>query len=221
VFKYYVPGVPALADLSFNIKKGEFCFITGPSGAGKTTLFKLLFGAESVSEGQILVDGRNLSRIKGRHLALFRRRIGIVFQDFKLIDNQTIFQNIAVALEVKGEPYDLIKKKVSRSLSMVGLEKKADKYTCTLSGGEQQRVAVVRAMINDPTIILADEPTGNLDSTNGEQVMQLLEELNTTGTTIIMVTHSLGHAERAHRIVNLFDGKLVMERSDKVFEPVR
>lgn len=208
VFKYYVPGVPALADLSFSIKKGEFCFITGPSGAGKTTLFKLLFGAESASDGQILVDGRNLSRIKGRHLALFRRRIGIVFQDFKLIDNQTIFQNIAVALEVRGEPYDLIKKKINRALSMVGLEKKADKQTRTLSGGEQQRVAVVRAMINDPVIILADEPTGNLDSQHTEKIFNLFKEINLRGATVMLATHNtaLFNMVKNKRIIELRDG---------------
>lgn len=200
---------PALSDLSLEIERGEFVFLTGPSGAGKTTLLKLLFAAEQPSEGQVRVNGVNLSTLKARQIPYLRRQIGVVFQDFKLIQNRTVHENIAYALYVVGLPEREIRRRVYRVLKGVGLAHKASALPPRLSGGEQQRVAIARALVNDPVLLLADEPTGNLDAELTEEIMQLLEEANARGTTVIVATHDRALLSRhKKRIINLRNGSL-------------
>lgn len=203
-------GNVALKDISLRIRKGEYMFITGPSGAGKTTLLRLLFGAERPTEGQILIDRINLNRISRLNLDLLRRRIGFVFQDFKLLPRKTVFQNVAIALEVIGERSSLVRKKTHQMLRAVGLSKKEEAYPLQLSGGEQQRVAIARAVVNNPLILLADEPTGNLDPDITRDIMILFRSINLRGTTVVIATHSRElMRDTDQRIVNLSEGKLV------------
>ena len=200
----------ALKDISLRIRKGEYMFITGPSGAGKTTLLRLLFGAERPTEGQILIDRINLNRISRLNLDLLRRRIGFVFQDFKLLPRKTVFQNVAIALEVIGERSSLVRKKTHQMLRAVGLSKKEEAYPLQLSGGEQQRVAIARAVVNNPLILLADEPTGNLDPDITRDIMILFRSINLRGTTVVIATHSRElMRDTDQRIVNLSEGKLL------------
>jgi len=200
----------ALKDISLRIRKGEYVFITGPSGAGKTTLLRLLFGAERPTEGQILIDRINLNRISRLNLDLLRRRIGFVFQDFKLLPRKTVFQNVAIALEVIGERSALVRKKTHQMLRAVGLSKKEEAYPLQLSGGEQQRVAIARAVVNNPLILLADEPTGNLDPDITRDIMILFRSINLRGTTVVIATHSRElMRDTDQRIVHLSEGKLV------------
>ena len=203
-------GNVALKDISLRIRKGEYVFITGPSGAGKTTLLRLLFGAERPTEGQILIDRINLNRISRLNLDLLRRRIGFVFQDFKLLPRKTVFQNVAIALEVIGERSALVRKKTHQMLRAVGLSKKEEAYPLQLSGGEQQRVAIARAVVNNPLILLADEPTGNLDPDITRDIMILFRSINLRGTTVVIATHSRElMRDTDQRIVHLSEGKLV------------
>ena len=200
----------ALNNITLDIKPGEFIFISGPSGAGKSTLLKILYLAERASEGQILIDGINLARISSTKLPFLRRRFGMVFQDFKLIPNRTVFENVALVLKVAGEKPSYIKKKVMHVLRVTGMEKKANHLPPTLSGGEQQRVAVARAVVGEPSIILADEPTGNLDSESAQRVLDLLLRYHQNGATILIASH---HIERMScfnkgRNIALEDGKL-------------
>jgi cell division transport system ATP-binding protein len=188
VTKHY-GGRPALQNVSMDILPGEFVFISGPSGAGKSTLLKVLYLAETVSDGQILIDGMNLSRISARRLPFLRRRFGMVFQDFKLIPTLTVFDNVALALEVAGKKPGFIKKKVMHVLRITGMEKKARDLPPTLSGGEQQRVAVARAVVGDPDIILADEPTGSLDQVSARRVLEILLAYHKKGVTILVASH--------------------------------
>ena len=200
----------ALKDISLRIRKGEYVFITGPSGAGKTTLLRLLFGAERPSEGQILIDRINLNRISRLNLDQLRRRIGFVFQDFKLLPRKTVFQNVAIALEVIGERSSLVRKKTHQMLRAVGLSKREEAYPLQLSGGEQQRVAIARAVVNNPLILLADEPTGNLDPDITRDIMILFRSINLRGTTVVIATHSRElMRDTDQRIVNLTEGKLL------------
>jgi cell division transport system ATP-binding protein len=190
VTKVYERGdQPALHDVSIDIEKGEFVFLTGPSGAGKTTLLKLVFAAEKPSSGQILVNGRNIAKLRPRQIPLLRRQVGVVFQDFKLIATRTVHENVAYALEVIGLPEKEIRRRVYQVLRGVGLFHKANVLPPKLSGGEQQRVAIARALVNDPVLLLADEPTGNLDEEITKEVMSLLESANARGTTVIVATH--------------------------------
>ncbi|MCF8025065.1 MAG: ATP-binding cassette domain-containing protein [Desulfobacteraceae bacterium] len=183
-------GVYALCDLSFDILKNDFVFITGPSGAGKSTLIKLLYLGERMSDGYAIVDGINLSRISRQQIPMLRRRIGVIFQDFKLIANRTVFQNVALVMEVAGfKSRSLIRERVGDLLELVGLSHQADAYPPTLSGGEKQRAAVARAMVGKPKIILADEPTASLDPAASERVLQLLRAAHARGATIIITTH--------------------------------
>ena len=209
VSKSYTAGIPALNDVSLDIEEGEFVFIVGDSGSGKSTLIKLLLKELEPTEGTITINNKKLNKIKRRQIPKFRRNIGVVFQDFRLLKDRNIYDNVAFAQKVIGESNRSIKKNVPSMLSMVGLAAKYRSYPRQLSGGEQQRVAIARALINEPKILLADEPTGNLDSKNGAEVMQLLTELNKEGTTIVMVTHSKHDASFAHRVINLFDGSIV------------
>ena len=203
----------ALSDISLRIRKGEYVFITGRSGAGKTTLLRLLFGTERPTEGQILIDRINLNRINRLNLDLLRRRIGFVFQDFKLLPRKTVFQNVAIALEVLGERTSLVKKKTHQTLRAVGLSKKEEAYPLQLSGGEQQRVAIARAVVNNPLILLADEPTGNLDPDITRDIMILFRSINLRGTTVVIATHSKElMKDTDQRIVRLAEGKLMGEK---------
>ena len=191
VSKSYSAGVPALNDVNLEIEDGEFVFVVGDSGSGKSTLIKLLLKELEPTEGNIVIDGKSLRKIKRRNIPKFRRNIGVVFQDFRLLKDRNVYENIAFAQKVIGEPTSKIRKRVQMMLSMVGLAHKYRAYPKELSGGEEQRVAIARALVNEPNILLADEPTGNLDSNNAWEIMKLLEEINQRGTTVIVVTHNL------------------------------
>ncbi|MBX2810164.1 MAG: cell division ATP-binding protein FtsE [Myxococcales bacterium] len=180
---------PALKDVRFALQKGEFVFLTGASGAGKTTLLRLLFGAERPTRGQLYVNNRDMSHLHGWALAQLRREIGVVFQDFKLVPTQTVAENVAYALHVVGMPDRSIKRRVTQTLGALGLLHKARTLPPKLSGGEQQRVAIARALVNDPVILLADEPTGNLDADLTPVILELLEQANARGTTVMVATH--------------------------------
>ncbi len=184
-------GKLALKDITLDIEQGEFIFISGPSGAGKSTLLKVLYLAEKVSEGQILIDGMNLARISSNRLPLLRRRFGMVFQDFKLIPNRTVYENVALVLEAAGEKPSFVKKKVMQVLRTVGMDKKIKALPPTLSGGEQQRVAVARAVVGEPSIILADEPTGSLDTKSAQAILDFLMEYHKRGATVLVASHNL------------------------------
>ena len=191
VSKSYSAGIPALNDVNLEIDNGEFVFIVGDSGSGKSTLIKLLLKELEPTEGTIMVNGKNLSKIRRRQIPKFRRGIGVVFQDFRLLKDRNVYENIAFAQKVIGESTRNIKKKVPMMLSTVGLAAKYRSNPNELSGGEQQRVAIARALVNEPSILLADEPTGNLDNNNAWEIMKLLEEINERGTTVIVVTHNM------------------------------
>ena len=209
VYKHFGPKNSALVDVSLEIKRGELVFITGPSGAGKTTLLKIIFCDEKPTTGNALVDGRNLGRIKERELALLRRRIGVVFQDFKLLSRRTVYENVALALEVMGLPQSTIRKKVHQTLRYLTLANKEAFYPPQLSGGEQQRVAIARAVINNPLILLADEPTGSLDPDLTQEIMALLKEVHARGTTVIVATHSKELLkDTTKRVVSLYKGRV-------------
>ena len=209
VSKAYPNGVHALNHVNLHIDKGEFVYVIGATGSGKSTLIKVLNGEIVPDEGTVIVGGVNVGALKHRKVPYYRRNVGCVFQDYRLLPKLTVYENIAFALEVVGMPRKQIRKRVMEVLDLVDLKEKARSYPDELSGGQQQRVAIARAVVSNPKIILADEPTGNLDSKNGAEVMQLLTELNNEGTTIVMVTHSQHDASSAHRIINLFDGQIV------------
>ena len=212
VSKSYSAGIPALNDVNLEIEDGEFVFIVGDSGSGKSTLIKLLLKELEPSAGSIFVNGKNIGKIRRRHIPKFRRNIGVVFQDFRLLKDRNVYENIAFAQKVIGTPTREIKKKVPAMLSVVGLAPKYRSNPKELSGGEQQRVAIARALINEPSILLADEPTGNLDNNNAWEIMKLLEEINERGTTVIVVTHDLDLVKRfSHRIVTLENGRIVSD----------
>jgi cell division transport system ATP-binding protein len=187
--KKFGPNI-ALENIDLKIGKGEFVFVTGPSGAGKTTLLRLIFGAEKPATGHILINAVNLNRISRPKLDLLRRKIGFVFQDFKLLANKTVFENVAIALEVMGLRPKFVKKKTHQTLRLVGLAEKERSYPLSLSGGEQQRVAIARAIVKDPLILLADEPTGNLDPELTREIMALFRGIHQRGTTVVVATHS-------------------------------
>lgn len=208
VVKQYPNGVVALDGLSFKIQQGEFVFLMGASGSGKSTLIKLLMKEEKATSGKIIVNGRDLSRVKGRSVPKYRRNIGVVFQDFRLLDKKTVFDNVAFAMEITGASRDDIIKQVNLALSLVGLAKKVNDFPGHLSGGEQQRVALARAIVNAPRLIIADEPTGNLDPNNSKEIMKLLEEINKKGITVIIATHEQDLANSmGKRIIMLEHGK--------------
>lgn len=209
VSKNYEGGVPALKDVTLKVGKGEFLFVTGPSGAGKSTLLKIMFGSESPSEGQMIIDGRNYSKIPEDEIPRVRRRMGFVFQDFKLLANKTVYDNVALALKVMGVGPGEVKKRVLKMLSYVKLQHRANFKPLTLSGGEQQRVAVARALVKEPAIILADEPTGNLDEDLSVKMIDLFREVSNRGTTVVVATHDRHLVERlGKRTVHLEDGRV-------------
>lgn len=206
----YQQDASALNNINLKIGKGEFVFLTGPSGAGKTTLLRLLYGALSPSRGQVLIDGQNISRLPASQIPYLRRSVGVVFQDFKLLQNRTVFENVAITLEVLGWGRADIGKKVMHILKQMGIESKFNLQTQRLSGGEQQRVALARALVNDPKILLADEPTGNLDDANKNQILSIFREANVRGTTVVVATHDRRLIEQSHkRIVMLNKGEIV------------
>jgi cell division transport system ATP-binding protein len=212
LFKNFGPNV-ALQDINLRVRKGEFVFVTGPSGAGKTTLLRLVFGTEKPTSGNILINGINLNRIRRQKLDLLRRRVGFVFQDFKLLTGKTIFENVALALEVAGERPSYIRKKTHLALRSVDLAKKEQSYPLQLSGGEQQRVAIARAIVSDPLVLLADEPTGNLDPALTKDIMLLFRTIHMKGTTVLVATHSRELLEEtAQRQIILNRGRLVGEK---------
>jgi cell division transport system ATP-binding protein len=199
----------ALHDVTLDIYKNDFLFVTGPSGAGKTTLLKLLYLGQSLSEGQILVDGVNIARIKRRGVPRLRRKFGIIFQDYKLIPTKSIFENVALVLEASGRKPRFIEKKVRSVLRTVGMEDRLNALPPSLSGGEQQRVAVARAVVGDPKIILADEPTGSLDAESAGVIMAFLDDFHSRGTTIVLATHDKELIQKdGARVVHLRDGRL-------------
>lgn len=199
----------ALSDITLEIEKNEFLFISGPSGAGKTTLLKLLYLGETTSEGQVLIDGMNLSRISRKRIPFLRRKFGIIFQDYKLIPTKTVFDNVAIVLEAIGKKRRFIEKKVKSVLRTVGMEERRHAFPPSLSGGEQQRIAVARAVIGDPKIILADEPTGNLDDDSANIIFNLLKKFHTRGATILVATHDKELIRKTGgRVIHLNQGYL-------------
>ena len=210
VSKSYSAGIPALNDVSLNIEEGEFVFVVGDSGSGKSTLIKLLLKELEPTEGTITINGRKLNKIRRRQIPKFRRNIGVVFQDFRLLKDRNIYDNVAFAQKVIGESNRSIKKNVPKLLSMVGLAAKYRSYPRQLFGGEQQRVAIARALINKPKILLADEPTGNLDANNAWEIMKLMEEINEQGTTVVVVTHNLEIVKAMNkRVITMQKGVVV------------
>ena len=210
VSKSYSAGIPALNDVSLNIEEGEFVFVVGDSGSGKSTLIKLLLKELEPTEGTITINGRKLNKIRRRQIPKFRRNIGVVFQDFRLLKDRNIYDNVAFAQKVIGESNRSIKKNVPKLLSMVGLAAKYRSYPRQLSGGEQQRGASARALINKPKILLADEPTGNLDANNAWEIMKLMEEINEQGTTVVVVTHNLEIVKAMNkRVITMQKGVVV------------
>jgi len=222
VFRTEMVETAALHNVNLAVNKGEFVAIMGPSGCGKSTLLNILGLLDSSDSGEYYFGGTEVSGFNEKQRTNLRKgNIGFIFQSFNLIEELNIYENVELPLLALRESISSRRAKVGDILEKMKIGHRRNHFPRQLSGGQQQRVAIARALITQPKLVLADEPTGNLDSSNGEQVMQLLEQMNATGTTIIMVTHSLDHAERAHRIVNLFDGQLVMEHSERVFEPVK
>ena len=212
VSKEYPGEPPALSDVTLDVEKGEFVFLTGPSGAGKSTLLKLIFCAEAPTGGQILLFGKNVARVTPAEVPYVRRSIGVVFQDFKLLPDRTVAENVALPLEVRALPDKEVRRRVKGLLRSVGLEHRAEKFPPSLSGGEQQRVAVARALAGDPALLLADEPTGNLDAERTLEVMELLANANARGTTVLIATHDRSLLERyKRRVVHLERGRLLSD----------
>ncbi|WP_075865767.1 cell division ATP-binding protein FtsE [Carboxydothermus islandicus] len=218
VTKIYPGSIKALSDVSFKVNKGEFVFLVGNSGAGKSTLLKLITREELPTHGQILVNGKNIVRLRGREIPLYRRRIGMVFQDFRLLPNKTAFENVAFALEICGLSGKQIKERSLYALERVGMAKKADRFPAELSGGEAQRVAIARAIVNNPILLLADEPTGNLDPENSLAIINLLKEINYSGTTVIVATHDALIVDALRqRVIALKDGKIVRDEESGAY----
>ncbi len=213
VYKYFRPDVPTLRDVNLTVERGEFVFVTGPSGAGKSTLLKLVYRELTADQGRVLFLGRDVSRLGRRAVPYLRRNLGIVFQDFKVVPYWTVFENVAVALEILDMPRRVMRSRVAEALERVGLAGRGDARTDTLSGGEQQRVAVARAIVAEPALLLADEPTGNLDPHLALDILTLFEEIHETGTTVLFATHDHSLiAKRDHRIVSLDEGRVIEVR---------
>jgi len=209
VSKSYPTGAAALSDVTLSIEKGEFVFLTGPSGAGKTTLLRLLLRQELPTSGTVTVNGRDVAALRPRDVPLLRRTIGVVFQDFKLIQNRTVLENLLFVLEAVGAPTGTRRARAIKVLSQVSLQHKIHSYPIQLSGGEQQRVAVARALANEPLLLLADEPTGNLDPDLAEDILTLLREINARGTTVLVATHDREMIKRmARRVIHLQAGRI-------------
>ncbi|MFQ3619068.1 MAG: cell division ATP-binding protein FtsE [Cyanobacteriota bacterium] len=209
VTKVYANGSRALENVNLQVRRGDFLFVTGPSGSGKSTLLKLLYGAERPTQGQVQVHNTNLSDLRGDRLSMLRRRIGVVFQDYKLIPRRTVAENVAFVLQAQGYARREIQRRLLPTLKMVGLHDKAERFPDELSGGEQQRVSIARAIVSTPPILLADEPTGNLDADNSWQVIKILKKLNAVGITVIITTHDDRLVRMSnHPVVQLRNGRL-------------
>ncbi|NLK01229.1 MAG: cell division ATP-binding protein FtsE [Clostridia bacterium] len=218
VSKTYPNGVRALRDITLRIKKGEFLFLVGPSGAGKSTLIRLLFREEKPTYGHLLISGKNINRLRKSQIPILRRNMGVVFQDFKLLEDRTAFENVSFAMEVLEYSRKEINERVPHILKLVGLEDRQDYYPTQLSGGEQQRVAIARAIVNRPMILVADEPTGNLDPDTSKGIYDLLMDINRGGTTVIMATHEWDLVNRTSlRVVALDKGQLVRDGEKVLF----
>ena len=212
VEKTYKNGVNAVYNMNLDIKKGEFVFVIGASGSGKSTLIKMLYREEKPTNGEIFVGGVNVAKVKNSKVYKLRRKIGIVFQDYKLLPKLTIYENVAFALEIYGLPGDEIRKKVLKALDLVGLKARMKSYPSELSGGEQQRVAIARAIVNSPKLLICDEPTGNLDPDTSLEVMKVIEKINDLGTTIVMATHDREMVNKMKKRVILLDnGRLAKD----------
>jgi cell division transport system ATP-binding protein len=218
VTKIYKGDVVALRDVSINVNKGEFVFIVGPSGSGKSTALRLLLREESATSGRIIVAGRDISRLSSWKVPQLRRNIGCIFQDYKLLPNKTVYENVAFAQEVIGRPRHIVQAQVPQILDLVGLSKKANRFPNELSGGEQQRVSMARAFVNRPLILLCDEPTGNLDPATTVGIMRLLDRINRTGTTVVMATHDQRIVDAMRRrVIELDRGHMVRDQSRGVY----
>lgn len=214
ISKVYPPDVHGLRDISLHIKPGEFVSIVGTSGAGKTTLAKLLIAEERPTRGTIVIGGWDITKIKRREIPYLRRQIGVIFQDFKLLQKKTVWENIAFALEVAGEPRRRIREVVPHVLKIVGLDQKAHRFPRQLSGGEQQRVVIARALVHRPKILLADEPTGNLDTMNTNEIIDVLKKINAFGSTIVLVTHNREVVNGLkQRVITLSDGRIISDQA--------
>ncbi|MDF2929915.1 cell division ATP-binding protein FtsE [Anaerospora sp.] len=218
VSKIYSNGSAALADVTVTIEKGDFVFVVGPSGAGKSTFIKVLFREEQPTNGQILVNGRNVAEIKPADVPYLRRSLGIVFQDFRLLPNKNVYENVAFAMEVIEAPRREVVKRVNYVLDLVGLRDKAKTLPTQLSGGEQQRVAIARAIVNNPVLVIADEPTGNLDPDTSWEIMQIFNRINKSGTTIVMVTHDKQMVDAMKkRVIAIEKGRIVRDQVKGVY----
>lgn len=211
VRKVYKTGVTAIHDLDLKIEKGEFVFIIGSTGCGKSTLIKMLYREEKPTKGSITIGGLEVSKLKNRKVYKLRRKIAVVFQDYKLLQKSTVYENVAFALEIFGLPNSEIHSKTLKALELVGLKNKAKNYPNQLSGGEQQRVAIARAIVNEPKLLICDEPTGNLDENTSMEIMKVLDEINKMGTTIIMVTHDTEIVDKMKKRVILLDSGRVVK----------
>jgi cell division transport system ATP-binding protein len=221
VTKEYDGGTIAVKDVSLEILKGEFVFLVGPSGSGKSTIMRLLLREELPTAGDLWVAGKHINRMPSSKVPLLRRSVGTVFQDFKLLPNQTVYENVAFALEVIGRPRHVVRQQVPQVLRLVGLAAKADRLPRQLSGGEQQRVSIARAFVNRPLILFADEPTGNLDPGTSVGIMRLLDRINRTGTTVVMATHDHAIVDAMRRrVVELDAGSVVRDQSQGVYQAV-
>lgn len=213
ISKEYRNGVTALYDINMEIHKGEFVFLVGSSGAGKSTLIKLLLKEEGISNGKLYLDGSDVTRVPNRRIPYIRRKVGVVFQDFRLLPNKTVYENVAFAMEIIGAKPREIRRRVPLILSMVDLSRKASSFPDQLSGGEQQRVSIARSIVNNPPVLIADEPTGNLDPATAEEIMKVLVDINNRGTTILMATHARDIVNTMKkRVIALEDGRLVRDQ---------
>lgn len=218
VSKIYPGGSVALQDINVRIEQGEFVFIVGPSGAGKSTFFKMLFREVLPSSGKVIVNGHDLVKMTDKEIPYFRRQLGIVFQDYRLLPDRTVCDNVAFAMQVIETPYRKIKRRVNDVLDLVGLRKRAHAYPTELSGGEQQRIAIARAIVNDPILLIADEPTGNLDPETSWEIMDIFREVNKSGTTIVMATHDREIVdEMEKRVIAIEHGHIVRDDAKGVY----
>ncbi|MFC1767822.1 cell division ATP-binding protein FtsE [Candidatus Margulisiibacteriota bacterium] len=222
VSKMFPNGMEALADVNLHIGKDEFVFVVGPSGAGKTTLMKLLYKDETPTTGEVIIDKIKLSQIKNYQIPYLRRNMGVVFQDFKLLTRRTVYENVAFALQVTAAPRSQIRKQVSLALELVGLQKRMNSFPADLSGGEQQRVCIARAIANNPPLLLADEPTGNLDPSTSWEIINLLDKINKRKTTVVVSTHNKSIVDSMKkRVVALEGGRLISDQQLGVYSNVK